>query len=99
MVKLAVLNAWAELQVASQRQKYLRQVLQPNLAVLSSMWLRSLQDYARIRLESDIVALSNRSERCCLAILPPILAKNHGGCCNPHRVTIITNVGGNLKEP
>ncbi|KAG1384801.1 hypothetical protein G6F60_002658 [Rhizopus arrhizus] len=63
MVKLAVLNAWAELQVASQRQKYLRQVLQPNLAVLSSMWLRSLQDYARIRLESDIVALSNRSER------------------------------------
>ncbi|KAL4206381.1 hypothetical protein CU097_005637 [Rhizopus azygosporus] len=63
MVKLAVLNAWAELQVASQRQGYLKQILQPNLSVLSSMWLRSLQDYARIRLESDIVALSNRSER------------------------------------
>ncbi|KAG1473645.1 hypothetical protein G6F56_000838 [Rhizopus delemar] len=63
MVKLAVLNAWAELQVASQKQKYLKQVLQPNLSLLSSMWLRSLQDYARIRLESDIVALSNRSER------------------------------------
>ncbi|KAG2213412.1 hypothetical protein INT47_009085 [Mucor saturninus] len=61
MVKLSVLNAWAELQVASQKQSYLRQVLQPNLAVLSPMWLRALQDYARIRLESDIVALSSRT--------------------------------------
>lgn len=63
MVKLSVLNAWAELQVASQKQGYLKQVLQPNLNVLSPMWLRSLQDYARIRLESDIVALSTRTER------------------------------------
>ncbi|KAI9480776.1 MAG: armadillo-type protein [Benjaminiella poitrasii] len=61
MVKLSVLNAWAELQVASQKQSYLKQVLQPNLGVLSPMWLRALQDYARIRLESDIVALSSRS--------------------------------------
>lgn len=29
MVKLSVLNAWAELQVASQHQDYLKQVLQP----------------------------------------------------------------------
>lgn len=29
MVKLSVLNAWAELQVASQRQDYIRQILQP----------------------------------------------------------------------
>ncbi|OBZ81409.1 HEAT repeat-containing protein 5B, partial [Choanephora cucurbitarum] len=61
MVKLSVLNAWAELQVASQKQSYLKQVLQPNVAVLSPMWLRALQDYARIRLESDIVALSSRT--------------------------------------
>ncbi|KAI8372010.1 armadillo-type protein [Choanephora cucurbitarum] len=61
MVKLSVLNAWAELQVASQKQAYLKQVLQPNVAVLSPMWLRALQDYARIRLESDIVALSSRT--------------------------------------
>lgn len=61
MVKLSVLNAWAELQVASQKQHYLKQVLQPNLSVLSPMWLRALQDYARIRLESDIVALSSRT--------------------------------------
>ncbi|KAI9243888.1 armadillo-type protein [Phascolomyces articulosus] len=59
MVKLSVLNAWAELQVASQRQDYLRQILQPNLSALSPLWLRSLQDYARIRLESDIVALTS----------------------------------------
>ncbi|KAI7879526.1 ARM repeat-containing protein [Lichtheimia hyalospora FSU 10163] len=62
MVKLAVLNAWAELQVSSQRQDYLRQILQPNLSALSPLWLRSLQDYARIRLESDIVALTNSTE-------------------------------------
>lgn len=61
MVKLSVLNAWAELQVASHKQSYLKQVLQPNLSVLSPMWLRALQDYARIRLESDIVALSSRT--------------------------------------
>ncbi|KAI8149192.1 armadillo-type protein [Fennellomyces sp. T-0311] len=62
MVKLSVLNAWAELQVASQRQDYLKQILQPNLMALSPLWLRSLQDYARIRLESDIVALTNSTE-------------------------------------
>ncbi|KAF7731917.1 hypothetical protein EC973_007748 [Apophysomyces ossiformis] len=62
MVKLSVLNGWAELQVASQKQDYLKQVLQPNLSVLSPLWLRSLQDYARIRLESDIVALSSSNE-------------------------------------
>ncbi|KAI8097095.1 armadillo-type protein [Halteromyces radiatus] len=62
MVKLSVLNAWAELQVASQRQDYIRQILQPNLNALSPLWLRSLQDYARIRLESDITALSSSSE-------------------------------------
>ncbi|KAI7854364.1 armadillo-type protein [Circinella umbellata] len=62
MVKLSVLNAWAELQVASQRQDYLRQILQPNLSALSPLWLRSLQDYARIRLESDIVALTSSAE-------------------------------------
>ncbi|KAI8365216.1 armadillo-type protein [Radiomyces spectabilis] len=62
MVRLSVLNAWAELQVASQRQDYLKQVLQPNLASLSPLWLRSLQNYARIRLESDIVALSHSAE-------------------------------------
>ncbi|KAI9492675.1 hypothetical protein BDB00DRAFT_420321 [Zychaea mexicana] len=62
MVKLSVLNAWAELQVSSHRQDYLRQILQPNLSALSPLWLRSLQDYARIRLESDIVALTSSAE-------------------------------------
>lgn len=33
-----------------------------NLNILSPLWLRSLQDYARIRLESDIVALSSSKE-------------------------------------
>jgi hypothetical protein len=62
MVKLSVLNAWAELQVATVHQDYLRQVVQPNLPVLSPLWLSSLKDYARIRLESDILALATGSE-------------------------------------
>lgn len=33
-----------------------------NLSALSPLWLRSLQDYARIRLESDIMALTSSAE-------------------------------------
>lgn len=62
MVKLSVLNAWAELQVATVQQDYLRQVVQPNLPILSPLWLSSLKDYARIRLESDVLALAAGSE-------------------------------------
>ncbi|CAM0141375.1 hypothetical protein VKS41_003918 [Umbelopsis sp. WA50703] len=62
MVKLSVLNAWAELQVATVHQDYLRQVVQPNLPILSPLWLSSLKDYARIRLESDVLALAAGSE-------------------------------------
>lgn len=54
MVKMAVLSAWAELQVASTDQKYLVKVLEPHIARLTPLWLSSLQEFARLRFEPDI---------------------------------------------
>jgi hypothetical protein len=54
MVKMAVLSAWAELQVASTEQAYLIEVVQPHVASLTPLWLSSLQEFARLRFEPDI---------------------------------------------
>ena len=54
MVRMAVLSAWAELQVASTEQEYLMKVVQPHVAKLTPLWLSSLQEFARLRFEPDI---------------------------------------------
>lgn len=54
MVKMSVLSAWAELQVASTRQEYLVKVMKPHVARLTPLWLASLQEFARLRFEPDI---------------------------------------------
>lgn len=54
MVRMAVLSAWAELQVASIEQQYLVKVMKPHVAKLTPLWLSSLQDFARLRFEPDI---------------------------------------------
>ncbi|KAL8687967.1 MAG: hypothetical protein Q9218_006000, partial [Villophora microphyllina] len=54
MVRMAVLSAWAELQVARADQKYLDNVLKPHLSKLLPLWLASLQEFARLRFEPDI---------------------------------------------
>ena len=51
---MAVLSAWAELQVASTEQGYLVKVVQPHVAKLTPLWLSSLQQFARLRFEPDI---------------------------------------------
>lgn len=51
---MAVLSAWAELQVASTEQDYLVKVVQPHVAKLTPLWLSSLQEFARLRFEPDI---------------------------------------------
>lgn len=53
-VRMAVLSAWAELQVASTEQKYLVKVVEPHIAKLTPLWLSSLQEFARLRFEPDI---------------------------------------------
>lgn len=54
MVKMALFSAWARLQIASMEQDYLNQVVQPHLTTLTSLWLSSLQEFARLRFEPDI---------------------------------------------
>lgn len=54
MVKMAVLRAWAELQVASKEQEYLVDVVKPHIATLAPLWLSSLREFARLRFEPDI---------------------------------------------
>lgn len=51
---MAVLSAWAELQVASIQQQYLVKVVKPYIATLTPLWLSSLQEFARLRFEPDI---------------------------------------------
>ena len=56
---MAVLSAWAELQVASTEQEYLIDVVKPHVAKLTPLWLSSLQDFARLRFEPDISSISS----------------------------------------
>lgn len=54
MVKLAVFSAWAELQIASHEHEYLEDVVRPHLTRLTSLWLSSLREYARLKFEPDV---------------------------------------------
>lgn len=54
MVEMAVFSAWAELQIASREQTYLKDVMQPYIARLTPLWLESLREFARLRFEPDI---------------------------------------------
>ena len=54
MVRMTILSAWAELQVASSDQKYLIKVMEPHISKLTPLWLSSLQEFARLRFEPDI---------------------------------------------
>ncbi|OLL26288.1 Pof6 interactor protein 1 [Neolecta irregularis DAH-3] len=49
MLRLAVVSAWAELQIASCTQRHLLDVVRPHLSDLSLLWLQSLADYANLR--------------------------------------------------
>ncbi|KAG0234705.1 hypothetical protein BGW41_001025 [Actinomortierella wolfii] len=59
MIKWAVLNAWAELQVASVHQQYLVEVLKPNLEELCKLWANALEEFARSRVEAEVVTTSS----------------------------------------
>lgn len=64
MIRMAVLSAWAELQVASTDQAYLLALMEPHIAKLIPLWLSSLQEFARLRFEPDISsnAVSTRAD-------------------------------------
>lgn len=53
-MKMALYSAWARLQIASAEQSYLVGVVQPYTAMLTPLWLSSLQEFARLRFEPEI---------------------------------------------
>lgn len=55
MLRISALSAWAQLEVASAQQEYLKDVLKPHRATLASLWIASLRDYASIKIDSEFL--------------------------------------------
>jgi HEAT repeat-containing protein 5 len=51
---LAVLSAWAELQIQSKARPYLVDIVSPHISTLISMWLATLTAYAKLQFEPDV---------------------------------------------
>jgi hypothetical protein len=54
MLRMAILSAWAQLQISSSEQEYLVEIVQPYVAKLTPLWLSALQEFARLRFEPEI---------------------------------------------
>jgi len=54
MVRLAVLSAWAELQIQSIQWTYLVEIVEPRVPLLISLWLETLKSFAKLQFEPDI---------------------------------------------
>ncbi|EIW85333.1 clathrin-coated vesicle protein [Coniophora puteana RWD-64-598 SS2] len=55
MLRISVLAAWAQLELASTKQLYLQDVIRPYRSVLAPQWVACLRDYALIRADSEFV--------------------------------------------
>lgn len=55
MLRIATLSAWAELEIASSQQSYLKDVVKPHRATLAALWIASLRDYASIRADTEVL--------------------------------------------
>jgi HEAT repeat-containing protein 5 len=53
MLRLAILSAWAELQIQSTQQEYLLEIVEPHVSSLITMWLASLTSYAKLHFDPD----------------------------------------------
>lgn len=56
MLKVSILAAWAELQIASTRQSYLVEVIKPYRWLLGPFWIGALRDYAQLRTDPEMGA-------------------------------------------
>ncbi|KAL5476373.1 hypothetical protein ACEPAI_3473 [Sanghuangporus weigelae] len=54
MLRISTLSAWAELQIASMEQGYLKDVVDPYRQILGSLWVAALRDYASIKGDSEV---------------------------------------------
>ncbi|KAK7205186.1 armadillo-type protein [Myxozyma melibiosi] len=63
MLRLAILSAWAELQIASANHAYLIEVTKPHITKLAPLWLGALKEFAQLRFEpesdNETTSLSN----------------------------------------
>ena len=55
MLRISTVSAWAELELASVRQEYLKKVIDPYRSTLATLWIASLRDYASIRTDSEFL--------------------------------------------
>ncbi|KAG4304192.1 hypothetical protein PORY_002373 [Pneumocystis oryctolagi] len=66
ILKLSIISSWAELQIASQSKTYLNSIIKPNIELLASLWIISLNDYAKFyfstyELSNDLTYLTSQS--------------------------------------
>ncbi len=59
MLKVSALTAWAELQISSVRQPYLKAVIKPHQTLLNSLWVGALRDYSLLRTDPDSESVSS----------------------------------------
>lgn len=59
MLKVSILAAWAELQIASTRQAYLVDVIKPYRWLLGPFWVGTLRDFAHLRTDPETGAGGN----------------------------------------
>lgn len=59
MLKISILAAWAELQIATTRQTYLSEVLKPYRWLLGPFWVGALRDYAGLRTDPEMGAATS----------------------------------------
>ncbi|KIY49942.1 ARM repeat-containing protein [Fistulina hepatica ATCC 64428] len=55
MLRITTVTAWAQLQISSLNQVYLKNVIQPYRSTLASLWVASLRDYASVRINSEFL--------------------------------------------
>ncbi|KAJ3163191.1 hypothetical protein HDU86_002360 [Geranomyces michiganensis] len=58
LVRISTLTAWARLHTASATHSYLTPVTRPNLPALSALWMLLLADYARVKLDPDVLTVA-----------------------------------------
>lgn len=58
MLKISVLAAWAELQIAGEKQEYLAKVIEPYRWLLGPLYIGALRDYATLRTDPEMGAVS-----------------------------------------
>ncbi|KAK4685134.1 HEAT repeat-containing protein 5, partial [Tremellales sp. Uapishka_1] len=54
MLKVSIMAAWAELQIASTRQAYLKDVIEPFRYLLGPFWIGALRDYSMLRTDPEM---------------------------------------------